>query len=59
MEGVFIDGENPLEEPERWRPPAACPQCRQTRTRFVELHYEMSVYECELCGIRFEVEEDG
>ena len=47
----------PIEgEPEPWRPPVACPQCSRTRTRFVTLHYELAVYECELCEIEFEVE---
>lgn len=56
-EDVFEEGELPPEEPETWHPPVPCPQCRQTRTRFVTMRYEMSVYECELCGIQFEVEE--
>ena len=50
-------GEEPAQEPERWRPPVACPQCRQTQTRFVTLHHEMSVYVCEVCGVQFEVDE--
>jgi len=45
------------EEPEAWRPPARCPHCLGNQTRFLTLNYEMSVYECELCGIQFEVEE--
>jgi transcription elongation factor Elf1 len=53
---AFLD-EPPSEEPEPWRPPAPCPQCGQTQTRFVEMRYERSVYECELCEARFEIEE--
>lgn len=44
-------------EPGGWRPPMRCPQCHQMETHFVTLRYEMSVYECELCGMEFEVEE--
>jgi rubredoxin len=44
-------------EPESWRPPARCPQCRTTQTRFIRMEYEASVYECEVCGIEFEAEE--
>ena len=40
-----------------WRPLVPCPQCRQTRTRFITLRHELSVYECELCRLQFEVEE--
>ena len=44
-------------EPDPWRPPAHCPKCHTDQTRFVTLKHEMSVYECELCGTQFEVEE--
>lgn len=44
-------------EPEPWRPPARCPQCRTTQTRFIRMEYEASVYECEVCGMEFEAEE--
>ncbi len=52
--------EEPLgeQEPESWRPPVRCPQCHGIQTRFLTLHYEMSVYECEVCGIQFEAEEE-
>jgi len=54
----FADSEElPSEEPESWHPPVPCPQCGRTQTRFVEMRYEVSVYECELCEVRFEVEE--
>jgi len=49
--------EPPSEEPEPWRPPVPCPQCGRTQTRFVEMRYEVSVYECELCEGRFELDE--
>ncbi len=38
--------------------PVEYPKCGSKDTRFVELHYEMSVYECNICGCRFEIEED-
>ena len=44
-------------EPEPWRPPARCPECHGSQTRFITLNYEMSVYECEVCGVQFEVEQ--
>ena len=53
--------EEPLheQEPESWRPPAECPQCHGTQTRLMTLRYEMSIYECEACGIQFETEEEA
>lgn len=45
--------------PEPWRPPVRCPQCNGVQTRFLTLRYEVSVYECETCGLQFEVEEEG
>ena len=56
-EDFFEEGDLPPDEPAEWRPPTACPQCHQTRTRFITLQQEMSVYECELCRIQFDVEE--
>ncbi len=54
----FADSEEPVsEEPEPWHPPVLCPQCGQTQTRFVGMRYEVSVYECELCQVQFEIEE--
>ena len=41
-----------------WQEPVECPKCASKDTRFVEPHYEASVYECLVCGIRFEVLED-
>ena len=58
IEDVFGAEEPPSAEPEPWRPPVGCPRCQGTRTRLVGMHYEMSVYECELCRLQFEVEED-
>ena len=56
----MVDDEEPLRDQgsEPWRPPARCPQCHGIQTRFITLNYEMSVYECELCGIQFETEEE-
>lgn len=45
------------EETQGWKPPVVCPHCGRTETRFVTLHYEMSVYECEGCDTQFEVDE--
>ncbi len=56
-EDFFREGELPPEEPPSWHPPVPCPQCQHTKTRFVTLQYERSVYECEACRIQFEVEE--
>ena len=60
MSGLpFADGEEPpSDEPESWHPPVPCPQCGQTQTRFVAMHYEASVYECELCQVRFEANDE-
>jgi len=41
-----------------WPAAIECPKCGSKETRFVEPHYEMSVYECNVCGCRFEIEED-
>ena len=57
-QGVFDDDEPVHDaEPEPWRPPVQCPQCQRTDTRFVTLRQEMSVYACEICNVRFELEE--
>ena len=53
---VFQDpfsDEEPLgdEAPASWRPPVRCPQCHGMNTRFMTLQYEMSVYECDECGV--------
>ena len=54
-----FEGDEPVQDrqPEPWRPPARCPQCHGNQTRLVSMEYEMSVYECEVCGIQFEAEE--
>ena len=59
MADGYVEGDDsPLqEEPEPWRPPARCPECHGSQTRFITLNYEMSVYECEVCGVQFEVEQ--
>jgi len=41
-----------------WHPPVQCPKCGSTDTHFVEPYYEMSIYECNICGCGFEVEEE-
>lgn len=41
-----------------WNPPVKCPKCSSDDTRFVEPQYETSIYECNVCGCRFEVEDD-
>ncbi|MFH1777926.1 MAG: hypothetical protein ABH952_10265 [Candidatus Omnitrophota bacterium] len=41
-------------EDAEWHPMVRCPKCFSTDTRFVQPHYEMSVYECNTCGTRFE-----
>ena len=58
IDDVFGDDE-PVHgrEPEPWRPPVHCRRCDSDQTRFVTLRYEMSVYECEICGAEFEIEE--
>jgi len=40
-----------------WHPAVVCPNCGSDNTRFVEPHYEVSVYECLDCGLKFEAEE--
>lgn len=42
-----------------WLDAVTCPKCGSKDTRFVEPLYEASVYECNICGCRFEVMEDG
>ena len=41
-----------------WSASVECPKCGSKDTRFFEPHYEMSVYECNVCGCQFEAEED-
>ena len=58
MGGGFEPDEPSFEaEPESWRPPVLCPECRTAQTRFIRMEHEASVYACELCGIEFEAEE--
>lgn len=40
-----------------WHDSVECPQCKSRDTRFVEPHEELLVYECNVCGARFETEE--
>jgi hypothetical protein len=53
----FEEESVPEGAPEPWRPPVRCPGCRGLQTRFVTMNYEMSVYECESCGLEFEHED--
>ena len=41
-----------------WNPPIECPKCSSKETRFVKPRDDISVYECNVCGCRFEVEGD-
>ena len=41
-----------------WFPRIGCPQCGSQDTRFVQPRYEMSIYECNACGCRFEVKKN-
>ena len=41
-----------------WSQPIMCPECGRSEARFVEPKYEVSVYECTLCGCIFEIEEE-
>ncbi|MBU1125548.1 MAG: hypothetical protein KKC84_05960 [Candidatus Omnitrophica bacterium] len=41
-----------------WSPAVQCPKCFSSETRFVEPHYEASIYECLVCGARFEITEE-
>ncbi|MFA5319889.1 MAG: hypothetical protein WBE75_04655 [Candidatus Omnitrophota bacterium] len=41
-----------------WRSPVECPKCGSYDTRFVGPLEDLSVYECNLCGCRFEVTEE-
>ena len=38
-----------------WSDPVECPQCASKDTRFVEPRDESSIYECNICGCRFEM----
>lgn len=59
-QGGFLEEEGFFsEEPEPWRPPVRCPQCNGVQTRFLAMRYEVSVYECEACGLQFEADEEG
>ena len=44
------------EEKEEWSESVECPFCGSVDTAFLEMHYEMSVYECQICNRRFEIE---
>lgn len=40
-----------------WFPAVECPKCGSKDTRFVEPRDEMSIYECAVCGCRFEIDD--
>ena len=42
-----------------WSDSMECPKCGSKDTRFVEFRDEISVYECNVCGCRFDIEEDA
>ena len=48
---------NTDQQPQAWMPAVECPICKSTNTRFLQPHYEMSIYECLDCNSRFEIEE--
>jgi len=50
-------GAVPEAGPQGWRPPVVCPRCGGYECRMVTMEYEVSVYECVLCGVRFELDE--
>lgn len=41
-----------------WSLSVECPKCGSSDTRFVEPRYEVSIYECNICGCRFEIIEE-
>lgn len=41
-----------------WPPAVECPKCGSKGTRFIEPRCEASVYECLVCGCRFEMIEE-
>jgi len=40
-----------------WHDSVECPKCGSRDTRFLEPNEEISVYECNDCGCRFEIDE--
>jgi len=40
-----------------WHEDVRCPLCGSSETRFLGLRNELSVFECEACGHRFEIDE--
>ena len=52
---AFESEDSAADQPE-WREPTLCPQCGRAETRLVARRYEMSVYECEVCGAQFEAD---
>lgn len=57
VEGEVVEGDTQPEAKDAvWHDPVYCPQCHSSETRFVEPHYENSIYECNACRRRFEVE---
>lgn len=55
---VLGDEGSHVDEPqEDWRRPVRCPQCISAAGRCVSPHDQPAVYECEVCGLQFEVDE--
>ncbi|MDD5254520.1 MAG: hypothetical protein PHR11_00520 [Candidatus Omnitrophica bacterium] len=40
-----------------WHEEIRCPECGSSETHFIEVRNDLSVFECEICGCRFEIEE--
>ncbi len=40
-----------------WQDTVECPKCESKDTRLVEFRDEISLYECNQCGCRFETEQ--
>jgi predicted adenine nucleotide alpha hydrolase (AANH) superfamily ATPase len=40
-----------------WFPSVEYPKCGSRDIRFIKLHQETSIYECNVCGCLFELEE--
>lgn len=57
MSEFNFEFENENEEAQGdWSGDVECPFCGSTETAFIEMNYEMSVYECQVCNRRFEIE---
>lgn len=52
-EDFFEEGDEVPEVEPTWQAPVTCPRCHQDDTRLVDMRFEVSVYECETCHVRF------